>query len=557
MQISPAFGLGWHLWRRYRLFALAFLAYGCLLALGVPYAVRAHLQGVSLAATLPLVLALFITIALFANPEADIVGRNSGYPPYLLLLPVQTRALVFWPMFTCIATVDLAWLALQQLILHPLGVALPFWWPALILAALVACVQAVFWLPLGLAFLRLVLLVLLLPVVVLFGINAATALSPGLFAALYLSVIAVAYRVALTGVARARCGDTPEWLARPERHDTELRVQKPFVSAHQAQFRYEWSRNGILLPLLIGLLFLGLYGATLRSQTQVALDPYHPLIPSEQAVTGVSAIQVPSGVKVGLFLGLGMGPVLAMALGCGVWRPDNRKPDHSLNPFYAVRPLTSAALVLAKLKMAAASTLAAWSILLLFEALLLCRSAQDGITTAPLGVLLLHYVTLKSGLLALMVLAAAILSTWKGQVNGLWIDLAGRAWVANSYGCVVAGTQTLFLVFLTGISTQHPEAWPTLLRAVPYAVLSVTALKLLVAAWALNRCRRRNLIPARLLTQIAVGWLLAAFGASALLCLLLDSSLSDAGQIFCGVLLFLPLTRPALAPVALDWNRHR
>ncbi|MCW3052246.1 MAG: hypothetical protein JWN14_1416 [Chthonomonadales bacterium] len=555
--ISPAFGLGWHLWRRYRLFALSFLTYGIMLAISVPAIVRLHLNGVALVAAGPLEIALFITIALFSNPDADIVGRNSGYPAYLLTLPVRTVELVLWPMLACIGTVVLSWLALGHLILHPLGLALPLWWPALILAGLVACIQAVYWLPLGIPYLRLILLLTIILLVVGAGVRGSVLLAPGALAALFLVIIAIAYRIAVYGVARTRRGDTLEWTLPQQRTDSALRVQKPFRSPQQAELWYEWRRNGLLLPLVVGGLFLFIFACSLRSPERVALDLLHPLVPSEQEVQGVGGILVNVGVKLGMFLGLALTPMLAMAIGCGVWRPDNRKPDQSLNPFYAARPLTSAEMIFAKFKMAAHSTLLTWGIVLLFEILILLRPAQEGTTTAPLGLLLFPYITLKTGILAILVLLAALIQTWKSQVSALFINLCGRPWIVHTYAGVTAGLQTGVIMLAVWLNTQHPEMWTHVLPALPSLLFCTVLLKLGLSVWSLRRCCQRHLLQPPTAIKIGLGWLSIALASWLLLCWLLDCNLPTAGELLCSILLFLPLARPALAPLAIDWNRHR
>jgi len=554
---SPAFGLGWHIWRRYRFFALAFLIYGVVLAVSVPAIIRLHLNGVALAAAIPLELALLITIALFSNPDADIAGRNSGYPAYLLTLPVRTVELVLWPMLSCIGTIVLCWLALAHLILHPLGLALPLWWPALILAGLVAGIQAVYWLPLGLPYLRLFLILAVIFLVVGTGIRGATLLSPVALTMLFLLMIAGAYGIAVSGVARARRGDTPEWILRSERTDSALPPRKPFTSPQQAQHWYEWSRNGLLLPLVIGGLFLFIYACTVRSQDRLPLDLLHPLVPSEQAVQGVGGILVSTGVKVGLFLGLGLTPMLAMSIGCGVWRPDNRNRDQSLNLFYATRPLTSAEMIVAKFRMAAHSTLLTWGIVLLFEILILIRPAQEGPTVAPLGLLLLPYITVKSGLLTVLVLLAALVQTWKSQVSALFINLCGRPWIVNGYATVTAGLQTGLIMLAVWLSANRPSVWPHVLHALPALLFCTLLVKLALSAWALRRCHQRNLLSAPAAAKVVLGWLAIALTSWLLLCRLLEIDLSASGEWLCSILLFLPLARPALAPLAMDWNRHR
>src|SRR5262249_3965474 len=156
----------------------------------------------------------------------------------------------------------LLWLGLSWLILVPSGLARTVaWWPALLLAAWVACTQAVCWTLVRAPLLRLVGVILGLP---------SVALAPALVWATYrlagtvppvalgpCAVIVAAYAVAVVGVARDRRGDRLgwAWLARLLLRAVPRLAsrQRSFVSPLAAQRWLEVRRHAWLLPAFVGL----------------------------------------------------------------------------------------------------------------------------------------------------------------------------------------------------------------------------------------------------------------------------------------------------------------
>src|SRR5438105_13701620 len=115
-------------------------------------------------------------------------------------------------------------------------------------------------------------------------------------------------------------------FARPARTAMLTRRRDHFASRARAQFWFEWRRHGWSLPVLVGIL--------LPFELALLFIPYGP-----QALVLVAALFTP--------------PFMALFAAATV-----RKSG--LTPFIATRPLTSAALTAAKLKMTIWSTLAAW-----------------------------------------------------------------------------------------------------------------------------------------------------------------------------------------------------
>ncbi len=150
---TPAAALAWEFWGRHRL--------------GAGRSGRAG-RGVSLSSAprrrslLPkrfihsiwFVMGLCYVIGVFAYGfDGRLETAESGFPSRLFVLPVRTRLLVGWPMVQGMATAVLLWLAWDYFVLRPCGIETPPWWP-LMLAAVVACSQAISWLPFGLPWVR-------------------------------------------------------------------------------------------------------------------------------------------------------------------------------------------------------------------------------------------------------------------------------------------------------------------------------------------------------------------------------------------------------------------
>jgi hypothetical protein len=595
---SPAYGLAWQLWRQHRRGLSSLLLYGLAVSLFFQTTAAARLGDLRILATLPLMFGLLYLMAVFTHPDADVAATRSGYPTYLWVLPVRTRELVVWPMLYGTITIALAWIGLAGGILIPMGLHSPVWWPAAMFAGLLACLQALFWSPLGLPYLRMTLALVLLPVLISLGVAgwqsgvSAAALTVG-----FVSLILPAYFVAVTGLSRARRGDNPEWNWAPRRNlrtagevqesihrggaeNADKNVMGIFLSASsaslagvparlegdglppsgrgravrsnpaRAQLWFEWRRNGWVLPLLVAVACLLFSLPLVWVRDTLPLDPTRP---PAQPGEGVGSIAVNAAFRAQQLAFL-TPPFFALMVGCGLRRSDNRRKDLGLNPYFATRPMSSADLVLAKLKMAALSTLAAWGIMLLFLAGWLLTPAQDGGRSGPLVALLLPYVTPKAVLAALTLLLVLVVCTWSNQVQGLFVDLTGRPWVVHGYPTAVAVVVTAFLWCLAGLDRD------TLLRIqglLPRLAELAMPAKLLSAAWALGSLRRRRLLDAGSLTFWVASWLVVAFGLFALIDAVLPAGLIRPRNLALAVVLFLPLARLAAAPLALEWNRHR
>ena len=224
-----------------------------------------------LVSLLPLigVFGFFMNALLFVD---DVGNLSSGYPRRMFSLPVPARTLVIWPMLYGSATVALLWVATACLVYRPWDSRVPVLLPALGLAALMAWFQAISWSPLHPSWLRIPAAVVLIGVSagILLGLKTMGLVSPETLAAGLAVVLLAAFPVALAGVASARRGD--HWRAWPERLEPWRAASRsggrPFRSAFEAQFWYEWRCHGLVLPVaLAGFLFIVLHSPWASSGT--------------------------------------------------------------------------------------------------------------------------------------------------------------------------------------------------------------------------------------------------------------------------------------------------
>jgi hypothetical protein len=226
--------------------------------------------------------------------------------------------------------------------------------------------------------------------------------------------------------------------------------------------------------------------------------------------------------------------------------------------------------VLVKLRMAAVSALAAWGVLLLFAWGWLLTPAREGARTGSLAVILLRHLTPETGLLAVMLLAVLVFWTWRNQVIGLAVELTGRPWLVH--GSPVVGIALLLVALVNGVqwvgglSGIDPRT-VSVPWFVAWLVGAAVTVKALAAVWALRLLVRQRLMEPIRVTWMGAVWVLLVLALVGLLfwvarmgflaSLPLPPALLAPGYLVAVAVLFVPLTRLALGPVALAWNRHR
>ena len=545
MMRSPAAAFAWEFRHRHRWYLVALAAY--LLALGLmkplflapDRVVRFDPpDGFAAFGVVPFSVTFFYLIAVFTfGLTGDVAARQSIYPPRLFTLPVSSAALAGWPMLYGTVAMALLWLIAVTLARWPWGVELPLLWPGLMTAVVLAWLQAFAWMPYGLRGIRVAI-----AVIVLTSLNALVMtalelkLSQPALVAFLAPQLPIAYLWACAAVARARRGHVPDWsfaFARRGTHD-DARQRPPFQSTAAAQFWLEWRRHGRSLSVLVGI-----------------------VVPFELSVLFISGY----GSKQFVFevlIAVLTTPILMAAFASATVSKANpfAREVYGVSPFAATRPLPTAAMIAAKLKMATLSTIVAWLVLLTAMAIGFAWSGADSVLIGWADYWVNRIGIFRTTVAALIVLGGLISLTWTMLVQGLFIGLTGRQWLVRAIG-------TATLVFLMAIGPAYEwiadsapaRSW--LWNWWQLFPLVLAALKIGAAIWVATRLVRSRLVSDRVLVIGAASWMLAVVLLHAVLVWWVDMPYVPPHLLLLIAILAVPLVRVSAAPLALDWNRHR
>ena len=543
---SPARAIAWEFRRRHLWVLLLLASYFLVLAaLKLILAPTAPVTldppdgrvGVALA---PMSVTFFYLLAAFSFGLAgDLASRQSIYPARMFALPITTRALAGWPMLYGAAVMASLWLG-TALLARVWEVQLPFIWPALLLVVSLAWTQALTWMPYGLPGLRVVVVVLwltALDAVVLLAIHFQA--SEPLMVAILVPQLPLAWLTARFALTRARRGDLPDWrekFARRERTAGEALTHRrhAFASPARAQTWFEWRRHGWSLPGLVAL-----------------------LLPFELAFLFVVRHDPPAVVLEILFFILLTPPFMAAFAAAEVSRASPDARDSSgVTPFLATRPLTSAALVAAKLKMAIWSTLAAWLMVVTLLPLGLILSGTWPMVIERVSRLASIFGTPRAIVILLLVFSGLLVATWMLLVQSLYIGLTGRTWIIRSSGFLIL----LFFIALGPVSEwilDDRRVQARLWNALPEILAALVVAKVVAVAWAAIRLYSGRLLRDRALITGAACWAVAVLALYGLFAWLFFFPLMPRYLLGLVAILAIPLARLFAAPLALAWNRHR
>ena len=350
--------------------------------------------------------------------------------------------------------------------------------------------------------------------------------------------VPLAFFAARVAVARARRGETPDWrdaFARLERlRDLFSLHSDHFSSPERAQAWFEWRRHGRSLPLLVAMVLP--FGLALlwvfRDTPELVFD------------TLAVVLLTP--------------PIMAVFVAVNVSRSSADGSDsYELTPFMATRPLSSTALVAAKLEATIRSTVVTW--LLVVVAVLLALRLSGASSVVADGAL---EVIASTGMpravaLALLGLAALVVSTWKGLVRSLYVGMSGSAWLVKASVFVTLVVLTVIVSLLPWVH-GNVDAVLWLWRVLPWVLAVLICFKVSGAVWAASRLQDNRLLKGRTLVAGAACWVVVVLALDALLVWLLDVPPSMARhRLGLVAILAVPWVRLSAAPLAVAWNRHR
>jgi hypothetical protein len=497
--------------------------------------------------SIPAVTFFFIGIlSIFSVSEQGMKTGQNGYPPRMFRYPVSTLRLVAWPMLFGAVAMALGWVAVGVAILPRLGFRPPLALGALWLAASSALLQTLTWWPFRSNLTQLLAAAFGLPalaVVVLWPMFVWEGGPPVAWIALPI-VIVLAFGLAVRGVTLDRRGDGRggkgwlsilDWVERLAEFLPGARAS--FTTAVRAQLWFEWrSKGATLLFLVIGFSafcaifvgFLSVIGAREPSQTR--------------------------GFLAAMFV---LPLMLCWVMGSSFGRDDLWSKSIALSPFAGTRPLTSGTLVGIKLGAAALSMLAAYGFILATLPLWLFATGNFG----AVGSLLRTAAGVQGAgtifLIATTGLVVLLTLTWRGMVGAMLPVLTGRAWVAQGIVYIFMASGGI-LTAIIAWKKDDENLLRLALALLPWTLGISLVLKLTVASVAFHAAIRRGMISRRGLISAGLVWIVPTVCLLSLCGLLLPPiSLIVWLEILMGVALVMPLGRMALAPLALDWNRHR
>jgi polyhydroxybutyrate depolymerase len=490
--------------------------------------------------TVPLAFAFMYFLAVFSYGLAgDLTARHSLYPVRMFTLPVSTAALAGWPMLYGTTTLAGLWVAAAFLGFRPCGANVPLVWPALFAAAFIAWLQALAWMPYGLPGLRMIAAVLLLTTIDAVVFTAMELkVRESLMVLIMAPQIPLAYLAARYALALARRGDTPDWRGVFSRLGRIAEIlpgrRGRFPSAARAQAWFEWRQHGGSLPAWTAI-----------------------VVPFEILFLYIVRHEPPVLTTIALVGMLLTPPFLAAFVAVTVGR-SNADASHSygLTPFVATRPLSTAALVAAKLRMAMASTLFTWLLVLVAIALGLTVSGTWSVVTEKARGLTDFVGAPRAVVFALLCLLLLLATTWKQLVQGLAIGLTGREGLIKS--SVLVRLSSLVLIgLLAHLLNVSRDARIFLWNAVPWIPSVVVFFKMLAAAWIATRLHRGRLLRDRALVTGAAAWLSVVLALYGVLAWLLDTPHIAHSFLVLLAILAVPLARPSAVLLALTSNRHR
>ncbi len=543
---SPAAAFAWELRRRHHWALIALIVYLLVLATIKPLILAPGKvvslfppDGMAGLLIAPFGITFMYFVAVFSFGFAgDLAARQSIYPARLFARPVTTAALAGWPMLYGAAAMASLWLMMALFARWSWGISLPLILPALLAAAFLAWMQALAWMPYGLPGLRLIVAVLWLTsldAIIMLALYFKT--PEPLMVAFLAPQLPLAYLAARHAVARARRGDVPDWRGMfrrrqiagvpPGRRDS-------FASPARAQVWFEWRQHGSTLPVWVGI-----------------------LLPFELALLFLADPNAPSFVYYTLLVVLLTPPVIAAFVAATVSKSNPQvRDDFGMMPFIATRPLTSAALVAAKLTMTIWTTLAAWLLVLLAIPLALSLSGTWPAVIEPASRGIDAIGAPRATVIVLLLFTGLLASTWKQLVQGLYIGLTGRAWLIKANAALLLSILVVIGPLADWI-VKNRELLALMCDALPWILAGLMCVKLSAAAWVATRLYHGRVVSDRTLVTGAAVWLAAVEALRALLVWFVDTPAIASYFLTLVAILAIPLARVSAAPLALAWNRHR
>jgi hypothetical protein len=252
--------------------------------------------------------------------------------------------------------------------------------------------------------------------------------------------------------------------------------------------------------------------------------------------------------------------IMTLAVGKGMSKPDFWSLELSLPNFLTGRPVSAAQILAAKMKVAAASAVMAWGILLTIAPLWMVATCDVRYLSELWGQFQIVYAPFSEWAIPILLIATVMVVTWSMLVGSIWIGHFGRPTIFY-LSTALSAASLIALFVLTVWWADHPRSrgdfavvWAP---RIPWILAACFAMKVWLATWATSRAVRMQLLSRHDVARY-VGFWLVATGLLVWLAWFVSPRVIWLRDTFIlGALLVVPLARIAAAPLTISANRHR
>jgi hypothetical protein len=544
---SPVSAIVWEIWAKNRRTLLVAFGLIPLCALG-QNVIPPGKEMASFTQSLCVMITVVSVIWVCSYTANDSRGRFSGFPSWMYTLPLRTSLMVMWPVLLGAVLISAAVSLWEITICRYWGIPIEaqnLGWHVLLMIGCMAWIQALVWSLHRFRWIRIVALVAIIYGFIYVGLvghvwkfqGGASLWFGGVSIGTLLAVVA-----AIAGVERDRRGEWVGWTGRLLEFilDSIPRRRGGFPSPAKAQLWFEWRRRGILLGVFLGVP-LPLAMMLIPLPEALYLDPIETLV----------SFSLPFWFL--LFI--------AQAIGGAVAKSDPWSAELSLHPLVATKPQSTAALVFAKMKSAAAITALGWILFIILSVPVIawCNQANWPNEQARRfwPDFAINFPRVWKWISNPLVIVAMLVVTWHGITQAMSVTLTG------SKSRVLRATWTAAIVWALLIAVavwafKEPDRTRVLLffRVLPVFTIALLGWKLFRAITAFAAARR--LLSRRHFYVLFGLWLtVAALVLIAALVARVDAGISSTILWFVVILQIFPAEEIPACVVALAGNRHR
>ena len=346
-----------------------------------------------------------------------------------------------------------------------------------------------------------------------------------------LSLILIGCVMGFVGLDKIRHGGWQRWILEWRRPATgaqkELRGPKSFRSAAQAQFWFEWRRNGckvfytvcvfVVVPVLVMIPELLLHPGSVSGNATSQLCVYLMAVP--------------------LFIHFCQGI----------------SHERTMPQFIANRPLDNGEIIVAQWKAMALSTVLSWAMTLLLLGVV-ALIGDLSIINATLRSLPEYQHLIRP--LIPVILSGLVICTWASGADRVWVGATIGTWIHRVYGAVIFALLGLGFAWLFAVTLGNTPFRETFFKMFPGLLAFLVGLKFLLAQWAFRAAFKQRLIARLTLIGYLCIWTLLA-SLSLVPVVIVCHQESGVIPLCLGIILLLPLARIGFAPLALNRGRHR